>query len=80
MGLLARQEISAVHCPVANLKLASGVAPVAEMVKAGMNVALGTDSAACNNTLDLFEGDESGRSGGQDAGGDPCRPCPRRLL
>ena len=55
MGLLARQGISAVHCPVSNLKLVSGVAPVADMVKAGMNVALGTDSAACNNNLDLFE-------------------------
>ena len=38
MGLLARQGISAVHCPVSNLKLVSGVAPVADMVKAGMNV------------------------------------------
>lgn len=55
MGLLARQGVSAVHCPVSNLKLVSGVAPVADMVKAGMNVALGTDSAASNNNLDLFE-------------------------
>ena len=55
MVLLARQGISAVHCPVSNLKLVSGVAPVADMVKAGMNVALGTDSAASNNNLDLFE-------------------------
>ena len=55
MGLLARQGVSAVHCPVSNLKLVSGMAPVADMVKAGMNVALGTDSAASNNNLDLFE-------------------------
>lgn len=55
MALLARMGVSAVHCPVANLKLASGIAPVSEMIQAGMNVALGTDSAAGNNNLDLFE-------------------------
>lgn len=71
MGLLARQEISAVHCPVANLKLASGVAPVAEMVKAGMNVALGTDSAACNNTLDLFEEMKAAALAAKMRAGDP---------
>lgn len=55
MSLLARQGVSAVHCPVSNLKLIDGIAPVEEMVQAGMNVALGTDSAASNNNLDLFE-------------------------
>ncbi len=55
MGLLARRGVSAVHCPISNLKLASGVADVTAMVKAGMNVALGTDGAASNNNLDLFE-------------------------
>jgi 5-methylthioadenosine/S-adenosylhomocysteine deaminase len=55
MALLAKRRISAVHCPVSNLKLASGCADVMGMVKAGMNVALGTDSAASNNNLDLFE-------------------------
>ena len=55
MRLLARRGVTAVHCPVSNLKLASGCAPVTEMVKAGMNVALGTDSSASNNNLDLFE-------------------------
>lgn len=55
MRLLARRGVSAVHCPVSNLKLASGCADVAAMVKAGMNVALGTDGAASNNNLDLFE-------------------------
>ena len=53
--LLARRKVSAVHCPVSNLKLASGVADVMAMVKAGMNVCLGTDGAASNNNLDLFE-------------------------
>ena len=55
MALLARHKVSAVHCPVSNLKLASGCANVQEMIQAGMNVALGTDSNASNNNLDLFE-------------------------
>ena len=55
MQLLAKRRVSAVHCPVSNLKLASGCADVMGMVKAGMNVCLGTDSAASNNNLDLFE-------------------------
>lgn len=55
MRLLAKRHISAVHCPISNLKLASGVADVPAMVKAGMNVALGTDGTASNNNLDLFE-------------------------
>ena len=55
MRLLARRRVSAVHCPVSNLKLGSGCADVLGMVKAGMNVCLGTDSSASNNNLDLFE-------------------------
>lgn len=55
MALLAKRGVSAVHCPVSNLKLASGCADVMGMVKAGMNVCLGTDSVASNNNLDLFE-------------------------
>ncbi len=53
--LLARRGVSAVHCPVSNLKLGSGTADVMAMVKDGMNVCLGTDGAASNNNLDLFE-------------------------
>src|SRR5438105_6918787 len=53
--LLSRHGCSVVHCPSSNLKLASGFAPVAALLKAGINVALGTDGAASNNRLDLFQ-------------------------
>jgi cytosine/adenosine deaminase-related metal-dependent hydrolase len=42
------------HCPSSNMKLASGFAPVPEMRKMGINVALGADGAPCNNHLDIF--------------------------
>jgi len=45
---------SVVHCPESNLKLASGFCPVAKLVKAGVNVAIGTDGAASNNDLDVM--------------------------
>src|SRR6267378_4322828 len=53
--LLSRHGCSVVHCPSSNLKLASGFAPVAALLKAEINVALGTDGAASNNRLDLFQ-------------------------
>ena len=52
---LARHGCHVAHCPTSNLKLASGFAPVAKLLDAGVNVALGTDGAASNNRLDLFE-------------------------
>ena len=43
-----------VHCPESNLKLASGFCPVARLMQAGINIALGTDGAASNNDLNMF--------------------------
>ena len=52
--LLARTGTSVVHCPTSNMKLASGIAPIAALTAAGVNVALGTDGAASNNRLDIL--------------------------
>jgi len=51
---LARAGGHVLHCPESNLKLASGFCPVDKLLKAGVNVALGTDGAASNNDLDMF--------------------------
>ena len=55
IALLARHGCSVAHCPSSNLKLASGIAPIADLLGAGVNVGIGTDSAASNNRLDMFE-------------------------
>ena len=54
VAALAETSCSVVHCPRSNLKLVSGACPVADLVDAGVNVALGTDGAAANNRLDLW--------------------------
>ncbi|MDQ3959314.1 MAG: amidohydrolase family protein, partial [Pseudomonadota bacterium] len=47
--------IHVIHCPDSNLKLASGFCPVPRLAQAGINIALGTDGAASNNSLDMFQ-------------------------
>jgi 5-methylthioadenosine/S-adenosylhomocysteine deaminase len=54
-ALLAERDVKVMHCPGSNLKLGSGIAPVAEMRARGVSVSLGADGAACNNRLDMFE-------------------------
>ena len=54
-ALLQERGVVVVHCPESNLKLGSGVADVPTMVREGLTVALGTDGAASNNNLNMFE-------------------------
>jgi 5-methylthioadenosine/S-adenosylhomocysteine deaminase len=54
ISLVAEAGAHIVHCPESNLKLASGFCQVAKCLKAGINIALGTDGAASNNDLDMF--------------------------
>jgi 5-methylthioadenosine/S-adenosylhomocysteine deaminase len=54
-GLLAEHGVKVMHCPSSNLKLGSGIAPVAGMRARGITVSLGADGAACNNALDMFQ-------------------------
>ncbi len=54
IDLLARTGSHVLHCPTANLKLGSGIAPIPEMLDKKISVTLGSDGAPCNNTLDIF--------------------------
>ncbi len=55
MDILKRHNATVVHNPASNLKLGSGVMPLSAMLKKGINVAIGTDSSASNNTLDILK-------------------------
>lgn len=55
MTILVRQHVAVSHNPESNMKLASGAAKVTDMQRTGITVALGTDGAASNNDLDMFE-------------------------
>ncbi len=54
IDLLAEREVKIAHCPESNMKLGSGIAPVAQMLEKGITVGIGTDGCASNNNLDLF--------------------------
>lgn len=55
IALLAENNCAVAHCPTSNMKLASGAAPIAKLSKQGVRIGLGTDGAASNNRLDLFQ-------------------------
>jgi 5-methylthioadenosine/S-adenosylhomocysteine deaminase len=55
MEILAKTNTSVAHCPVSNMKLASGVAPIPELIRRGVNVGLGSDGVKENNRLDLIQ-------------------------
>jgi 5-methylthioadenosine/S-adenosylhomocysteine deaminase len=55
IDLLAHEGCHVAHCPTSNLKLGSGIAPVPSLQSRGVNFGLGTDGAASNNRLDLFQ-------------------------
>lgn len=55
MDILKERNVSVMHNPSSNMKLASGFAPIPKMLEKGINVAIGTDGAASNNNLDMLE-------------------------
>jgi len=55
ISIIAKHNCKVAHCPLSNLKLGSGISPVAKLLKAGVIVALGTDGAASSNRLDIWE-------------------------
>lgn len=54
-AVMSAKGVTAVHNPYSNLKLGSGVAPIPAMLKAGVNVALGTDGVSSHNSTDMFD-------------------------
>jgi 5-methylthioadenosine/S-adenosylhomocysteine deaminase len=72
LDLFAREHVSVAHCPSSNMKLASGIAPVAAMRARGIGVGLGTDGAASNNRLDVMTEMRAAALLAKVASGDAC--------
>ncbi|MEQ8201122.1 MAG: 5'-deoxyadenosine deaminase [Syntrophomonadaceae bacterium] len=53
-GILSSRGVNVAHCPSSNLKLASGIAPIPELMSQGARVSIGADGAPCNNNLNMF--------------------------
>jgi 5-methylthioadenosine/S-adenosylhomocysteine deaminase len=69
---LSEAAVNVIHCPESNLKLGNGICPVARLDEHGINVALGTDSAASNNDLDLLAESRTAALLAKGYSGDPC--------
>jgi len=55
ISILAERKVGVIHNPTSNMKTAAGIAPVTKMLQAGVRIGLGTDGAASNNDLDMWE-------------------------
>jgi 5-methylthioadenosine/S-adenosylhomocysteine deaminase len=71
LSCLKDRGVGLVHVPESNMKLSSGVAPVSEMVRMGIQVGLGTDGASSNNNLDMFQEMDTASKLSKVATGDP---------
>jgi len=80
IDLLSEGGVSIVHVPESNMKLASGVARITEMLHRGMTVGIGTDGCASNNNLDLFKEMDSAAKLGKVFTGDPVNMDARTVL
>jgi 5-methylthioadenosine/S-adenosylhomocysteine deaminase len=80
VGLLAEKGVKPVHVPESNMKLCSGVARVAEMIRRGLKVGLGTDGCASNNDMDLLQEMDTAAKLGKVFSGDPTNLKARDVL
>ncbi len=80
VGLIAEKGVKPVHVPESNMKLGSGVAGVAEMIRRGLKVGLGTDGCASNNDMDLLQEMDTTAKLGKVFTGDPTNLKARDVL
>ena len=78
--IMARYGVSVAHNPQSNMKLASGIAPVVQMLAAGVNVGIGTDGPSSNNDLDMWEEMRTASLLQKVATADPCSLSAYRTL
>ena len=78
--LLAARGVGVAHCPQSNMKLAAGTAPVAALIAAGVAVGIGTDGAASNNDLDLWDEVDTAAKLAKLVAGDPTALPARQAL